>query len=566
MKEKLRFIFSYVKKHPFIWVIGLLFPPIFTLICRLLYAWANKLVVAKLLIENTTIIDIFVILGALFLGMISAEVMCYFTKCIYNRFSILTNNNVMHDLFDKITGSHIGDILKFNSGEITNRYNRDVETAVSIISKDMYNFMFPLVMGIGYCIAIMVTNFLIGIIVTFLVIIVTWLNILFVKRFRRIEKEKLLLRDDFIKSNNSVLQGKMTIRMMSIQEQMNSFLDQSSMKLKENESHFIHLTLIKAFTSNVFAMICSTMILPFACVLASLNMINLPNVIFIAQLSGTLIGFTSSFGVAVTSIGNHMIGLNRVKELMDLPLENSGTHNDFIDNENWTLELNNLSINYDNKQIISQANMCVHPGEIIALVGASGCGKSSILKTILKIVEYHGDIKLRGRNIEDYELDKLRNMVAYVPENNELIDGTLTYNISLGNSDAKEEQIIRAMQDASLTEFLSQENILDCEVGERGNKLSGGQRQRVSIARAILRDADVILMDEPTASLDSVSEQRFLENIRKIADNGKIAIVVTHRISTIKIADHINMVQNGSLVENISLEEAVRFLKSQKIN
>ncbi len=190
------------------------------------------------------------------------------------------------------------------------------------------------------------------------------------------------------------------------------------------------------------------------------------------------------------------------------------------------------------------------PGTVTALVGPSGSGKSTIIGLISAFhTPEHGTISVDGYDLATVRLDSYRTQLGVVLQDTFLFDGTIRENVAFGKPDATEDEIMRACRIARVDEFAENfEKKYDTVVGERGVKLSGGQKQRVSIARAILADPRVLILDEATSSLDSESEALIQEGLRYLMQ-GRTTFVIAHRLSTIRRADQILVVENGSVVE-----------------
>ena len=194
-----------------------------------------------------------------------------------------------------------------------------------------------------------------------------------------------------------------------------------------------------------------------------------------------------------------------------------------------------------------------------ALVGPSGGGKSTIFNLLLQLYEAKsGTITVDGQNIATVTKKSLREQIAYVGQDVFLFRGTVRQNIAYGRLDASEDDIIAAAQAAYAHEFISQFPLgYDTPVGEHGLQLSGGQRQRISVARALIRDAPIILLDEPTASLDGESERHVQEAVRKLS-LGRTTLVIAHRLYTITHADMIYVIENGMVAESGKHEALLR--------
>lgn len=216
-----------------------------------------------------------------------------------------------------------------------------------------------------------------------------------------------------------------------------------------------------------------------------------------------------------------------------------------------TLEFKNINFNYnDSNAVLQDVSFKINAGESVALVGHSGAGKSTIAHLILKFYNpTSGDIFMKDKNYTDLSHQFIRNNIALVFQENEVFSSTIRENVAYGNKDATEEQIIKALKLANAYDFVSKfSKGIESEVGERGIKLSGGQKQRIQIARAILKDAPILILDEATSSLDAKSEkevQEALENLMK----GKLTLIIAHRFSTIQNVDKIIVIDQGKIVD-----------------
>ncbi len=217
------------------------------------------------------------------------------------------------------------------------------------------------------------------------------------------------------------------------------------------------------------------------------------------------------------------------------------------------LEFSKVSFSYSGNQelALSEISFKVEPGQIIALVGASGGGKSTLVSLVSRFYDYHqGEILLDGIDIKHYTRANLRKHIALVTQNVTLFNDTVANNIAYGELAGKSrEQIVQAAKDAYAHEFIVQlEHDYETEIGEHGVKLSGGQRQRLALARALLKDAPILILDEATSALDTKSERYIQEALKKIMQN-RTTLVVAHRLSTIENADQIIVIDHGHIVE-----------------
>ena len=214
------------------------------------------------------------------------------------------------------------------------------------------------------------------------------------------------------------------------------------------------------------------------------------------------------------------------------------------------IEFKNVSFSYEDKMILEDINLKIEKGKTVALVGSSGAGKSTLVDLVPRFHDtVKGELLIDGINIKDYSLHSLRSQMGIVTQEPILFNDTIANNISLGMEHAPQEEIITAAKIANANQFILQkENGYETTIGERGNKLSGGEKQRVTIARAVLKNPPILILDEATSSLDTESEKLVQDAINNLMNN-RTSIVIAHRLSTIRHADEIIVLQKGKIVE-----------------
>ncbi len=214
------------------------------------------------------------------------------------------------------------------------------------------------------------------------------------------------------------------------------------------------------------------------------------------------------------------------------------------------IKFENVNFAYDdnNTKVLSNINMTLNKKETVALVGHSGAGKTTLINLILKLYDAtEGDIKLADKSYNNTDHSWIRNHIALVFQDNELFSSTIKENVAYGLKDATDSQIINALKQANAWEFVSKfKEGVNAPIGERGVKLSGGQKQRIQIARAILHDKPVLILDEATSSLDSKSERLVQDALEKLFKN-RLVIIIAHRLSTIQDVDRIVVLNNGTI-------------------
>ena len=242
----------------------------------------------------------------------------------------------------------------------------------------------------------------------------------------------------------------------------------------------------------------------------------------------------------------------RIFQYFDMPIEIQNEPEAFSpDNMTGLVEFNNVCFHYDAvTPILKDVCFTVKPGRSLAIVGPSGAGKSTIINLIPRLYDVcSGEILLDGRDVRSLDLAWLRSNIALVTQETSLFNGTIRMNLLYAKPDASDEELIKACTEANIHDFIvSLPHGYDTEVGNRGIKLSGGERQRLSIARAILKNPGLIILDEATSSLDSISESQIQNAIEPLL-KGKTSLVIAHRLSTIMACDEILVISGGKLVE-----------------
>jgi ATP-binding cassette subfamily B protein len=222
----------------------------------------------------------------------------------------------------------------------------------------------------------------------------------------------------------------------------------------------------------------------------------------------------------------------------------------------------NLAFQYSKNSIVFEGlNLNIKPGEKIGIIGHSGAGKSTLVSLLLKNFKAtNGDIVIDNQSIYDYSSDSLRSQISLIPQDVLLFHRTIGENIGYAKENVTQKEIEKAAKAANIHDFIETlPEKYDTLVGERGIKLSGGQRQRIAIARAILKSAPILILDEATSSLDSKTEQEIQKSInRMLAENDTTVIAIAHRLSTIKHLDRIIVIENGKIIEDGSFKELLK--------
>jgi subfamily B ATP-binding cassette protein MsbA len=273
-----------------------------------------------------------------------------------------------------------------------------------------------------------------------------------------------------------------------------------------------------------------------------------------------MINPTKTLSTSFSNMRKGAAAIDRIEEILK-------TESTVDDNENGKqlntfsngIELKNVSFSYDGVDVLKNINLKVEKGRTVALVGSSGAGKSTLADLIPRFHDVTwGELLIDGVNIKDYSLKSVREQISIVTQEPILFNDSISNNIRIGKQTASQNEIEEAAKVANAFSFITKkEKSFDTNIGDRGSKLSGGERQRLTIARAVVKNPPILILDEATSSLDTESERLVQDAINNMMQN-RTSIVIAHRLSTIRHADEIVVLQKGEIVERGNHDELMK--------
>mgnify|MGYP000344535697 CR=1 FL=1 len=460
------------------------------------------------------------------------------------------------DLFDKLLTLPIHFFEGNKSGEVISRVTGDVEKLYSAFSVALAEFLRQIIILITGITLLMVTTPRLAwiMLLTFPVIVI---GAMFFGRFiRKLSKE----RQDVLAESNNVISD--SLQAMTI---IKAFTNEwkESLRFSDKMSDVVSVSLRFAHGKAIFSAFIVTVLFGGVFLIIWQGALMIQNGDMTAGGLVSFVAYTAIIGGAIAGLGTFYTELlgalgatERVREILhdDSELDIARVKPLREKYGNADLELSNLSFSYPSRPditVLKDISLSIKSGETVALVGPSGAGKSTIVQLLLRLYsKYEGEIKINNTEISNIDMLEYRSLFAFVPQEVILFSGTIAENIHYGRLDATDNEIVQAAEQAYAMEFIERfPEGLQTIIGERGVRLSGGQRQRLAIARALLNDPLLLILDEATSNLDSESEgfvQDALRNLMK----GRTSIVIAHRLSTIQNADRIFVLNEGEIIEN----------------
>lgn len=332
----------------------------------------------------------------------------------------------------------------------------------------------------------------------------------------------------------------------------NSILNYKTFVLKWLSSTWVTMKL-------AFALFPSTLlgVLPVALSLGANGTITAAQAALAVMLSMSMVGSLAQLEIIANEMKKVQLTVEELQEYLEMP-ELPEKKNPLKPTE-YNVELSDVHFSYEESEVLHGINLKLPQGSFTALVGPSGGGKSTVAKLISRFYDVtQGNITIGGVNIKDMSLSQLSNTISFVAQDNFLFRCSLKENIRMGNPKATDEEVYAAARAAQCEEFIKKlPNGYDTPAGDAGKRLSGGEKQRIAIARMMLKNAPIIILDEATAFTDPENEDKIQKSIRELA-KGKTLLVIAHRLCTIKNADNIVVLKNGSIEAQGSQEKLLK--------
>ena len=551
--KSLLWVFQYIKPYKWYFISALIILSIGSLLFLVIPDLAGEMVNVATGKESKYGLDLTQLGIVIFVVLAIRSVISFVIVILFANVSERGMADLRKSLYDKLITQSVGFFESQRIGELSSRITADVEQLQSVFSMTLAEFIRQgtiLIVGIGVLAYLMPDLFLI-MLLTIPVVVV--LAIYFGRYIRRFSKK----RQDQLADTNTIVEE--TFQNFSVVKSFTNELYES-IRYQNSLKKMVKISLDFAkvrglfFAFLVFLMFGGILFIlwqgAFMVQRGEMDSGNLLSFVIYTVMIG---GAIASLGTLYTTIAGAIGATERVKDIMSRDVELDMNSSDKSGNISGDIHFENVSFAYpsrDEVTVLRDVTFDVKKGEKIALVGQSGSGKSTLVKLLMRFYEpIKGKITINDSDLNAFPLGELRTSVGIVPQEVILFGGTIRENILYGNPDASEEEMKAAAEKSNCIEFIeSFPDGFDTIVGERGIKLSGGQKQRVAIARTILKDPNILILDEATSSLDAESE-RLVQEALDVLMEGRTSIIIAHRLATIKNVDCIYVLENGEIKE-----------------
>lgn len=482
----------------------------------------------------------------------------YLSYYVLNPLKNRVVNQLREDLYDKVLNLPIGFFNEKRKGDLMSRMTSDVgEVEGSVVGTLEGWIRDPLTILITLTVLFMISVQL----TLFILILIPVLGLVIgrlTKSLKKQSQEVAQKQGETLSILDETLGGLRVIKAFNIEKLLRGKFFRSNEELLTAKNKIAYKKDLASPLSEVLGVLLFTLVLYYGGRLVLRNEL-LEASAFLGFL-GIFYNIINPAKALSTSFSNMRKGaaaINRIEEILQTPITvDDNPHGNQLVSFNEQIEFRKVGFSYDDAIILRDINLIVKKGQTVALVGSSGAGKSTLADLVPRFHDVtEGEVLIDGINLREYSLKSVRSQMSIVTQEPILFNDSIRNNIALGMDDATEEQVIEAAKIANAHEFIiKKENGYNSTIGDRGGKLSGGERQRLTIARAVLKNPPILILDEATSSLDTESERLVQDAINNMMQH-RTSIVIAHRLSTIRHADEIIVLQKGMIVERGNHEE-----------
>lgn len=485
----------------------------------------------------------------------------YLSFYILNPLKNTIVNTLRSELYNKILHLPIGYFTEKRKGDLISRTTNDVSEVESSLVGALEGWIRdPLTILINFAVLFYISPELTLAIIVCIPVIGFILGRIS-RALKRQSNEAAIKHGESLSVLDETLNGLRVIKAFNIEPLLKSRFNTINDELLTAKNKISRRRDLASPTSEFLGVLVFVGILWFGGQLVLGNKIPLAPSTFLAYLAlfYNIINPVKTLSTSFSNMQKGSAAITRIEEVLNTPVTvDDNPAGKKIHSFNQGIQFRDVVFKYDDAVILDNINLIIEKGKTVALVGSSGAGKSTLADLVPRFHDVTtGEVCIDGVNIKEYSLQSVRSLMSIVTQEPILFNDTIANNIKLGKEDATEDEIMQAAQIANAHEFIMKKEYgYDTNIGDRGSKLSGGERQRLTIARALIKNPPILILDEATSSLDTESERLVQDAINNMMQN-RTSIVIAHRLSTIRHADEIIVLQKGRIVERGTHEELI---------
>lgn len=530
MKEIKRY-FAYMGKHIYLYWVILTITLITESALQILYSYINKQALNAVEYGNMKMFR-----TALITCVIVVILKCAFPYLRYFQIKLVRKMvfKIKQKLFHKLMNLNMDFYGKNHSGEVLKTLNWDANSLKDSWFSHVYWVIGKITLGISSLAAMLLYSPILTVISVIICTVTVIVSVNQNSKIKKSTKEVHKSTANLAKYLSDILHGFPVLKIFEGSYIVFNHYRKENEEVTRRENHRVRETAKLEMLTFLLGILGSFGTIAAGIVLVSEGKMDYGTVMAVVTLQMSVGNTMQRLGSSLAAFSASLVKAGRVFDFLELTCEEKGDKEPVqVDFSKAPVHIYNLTFSYDAIKVLDSISMDIKPDEKVIIRGESGCGKSTLLKLLVGFYPVEaGQIQIYGRDINTFSLGHLRNMITYIPQENYLFEATIAENIAYGSNHAvskTREEIVRAAKLACADEFIREmPDGYDTVISAGGSNLSGGQRQRIAIARAFLKDAPILLMDEPSSSLDIESEQKINEAVGKLMKD-RVVIMVTHK-------------------------------------
>ncbi|MGC4019260.1 MAG: ABC transporter ATP-binding protein [Muricomes sp.] len=500
---------------------------------------------------------VWISLGLMLLSVIGQITTRYYSQLQRTHAGYFMVANKRIQIGDKLKSVPMGFFNKNNLGNITGVATSilsDVENTAPVV---LVTTLGGFINAVVFAAIIFIFDWRIGFIVLLGILLFLWITSLMERKSKRDAPKRQKAQESLVGAVLETVQGMAVVKAFNLDNDKNKRIDNTIEDSCEKNA-----VLEKAMTpyiavQQVILDLCSVVIISLSIWFYLNGAMSLVNCLMMMIASFMIFGQLKSAGSGTATLRLTETSIDRANTMDNVSIMDEGGK--AIQPNNYNIDFHQVSFAYEKRQILNDINISIPEKTMTAIVGPSGSGKTTLCNLIARFWDVNsGFVSIGGRNVTEYTLDSLMTNVSMVFQNVYLFADTIENNIKFGKPDATHEEVVEAAKRACCDEFISElPDGYNTLIGEGGASLSGGEKQRISIARAMLKDAPIVIFDEATANVDPENEERLQSAIEELTKD-KTIIMIAHRLKTVRNADQILVLKDGAVVQQGTHEKLIQ--------